>query len=162
MKNLKINKWPVVIVLLVGHISILGNLLGNEIFEGLGFITTASPLPLVFSTWRGVEGFASQFKVKYKINDKEQILLVTSKVYESMKGPYNRRNAYGAAIAGAPMLTREPEKLMIDAVLKFSFCRQDLKVEFGVPAEARDITLIVESKTQGAEKLWSFPVICHD
>lgn len=162
MEHIKKIKWPVVALLLVGHISIIGKLLNVETIQGLGFITAASPLPLVFSNFRGVEGFASQFKVKYQLNGQEQILAITPKNYQSLKGPYNRRNAFGAAIAGAPMLTAENEKKMVDSVIEYAFCREDLKKEFEIPEGAEVTELIVESKTKGAEKKWNFAVNCHD
>ncbi len=162
MESIKKFKWSVLLLLLVGHISIVGKLLGIEIIQGLGFISTASPLPLVFSSFRGVEGFASDFFIHYRIENEEKSFQITSEVYDYLKGPYNRRNAFGAAFAGAPMLTAENEKRMVDSVLRYAFCQPQLKSEFKIPLSASDIVLTVVSKTQGSEKSWTFPVGCND
>lgn len=162
MEKLKKIKWSVWIVLLIGHISIFGKLIDNELIQGLGFMTAASPLPLVFSKFRGIEGFASQFRVNYINSGQAEIMAITPQNYQSLKGPYNRRNAFGAAIAGAPMLTGENEKKMVDSVISYSFCTEKLKKEFQIPGEAIVKELIVESKTRGAEKTWTFQVACND
>ncbi len=162
MDRLKDLNFGVIALIVVGHISIFGHIIKSELIQGLGFITAASPLPLVFSNFRGVEGFASQFKVKYILNGQEQVMQITPQNYQSLKGPYNRRNAYGAAIAGAPMLTAEAEKKMVDGVITYAFCQPKLKKEFQIPTDAKVTGLIVESKTKGAEKVWPIAVTCHD
>ena len=159
IKNIKI---PVLIVLVIGHISILGKLVGSETIQGLGFLTTASPLPLVFSEFRGVEGFASWFYIEYENEGNTRKFRITPKLYEKLRGPYNRRNAYGAAIAGAPMLTGPTEKPMISSIHKYGFCVGGLKKEFGVTEGVNEFKIIVESQTEGKQKSWEFPVNCND
>ena len=160
--KLKRIKLSVLALLIVGHIGIIGKLVGSETIQGLGVLTTASPLPLVFATFRGVEGFASEFSLNYEVNGESVQLKVTPKKYEALRGPYGRRNAYGAAIAGAPMLTGPTEKPMVDSIHKYGFCRGSLKKEFGIPESVRNLTILVRSNTKGAEREWSYPVNCDD
>ena len=162
MENIKRIKFSIWVLLVVGHLSIFGKILGNDTIQGLGFLTTASPLPLVFSSFRGVEGFASQFYIEFQQSGENKRIHITPKAYEKLKGPYNRRNAYGAAIAGAPMLTGEREKPMIDAIHRFGFCKGGLKKEFRVSEDVTELKIIVESKTIGQERSWEFPVNCND
>ena len=110
-------------VLLVGALQIIGYTTGNEAIRKVGQLTAASPLPLVFSHFRGLETFSSRFGVTVTdATGQETIIPITPELYSQFPGPYNRRNVYGAAIAYGVVLDKPEEKKLVSQVLSFAFC----------------------------------------
>jgi hypothetical protein len=66
----------------------------------------------------------------------ERQLELTPEVYAKLRGPYNRRNVYGAALAFGPVLPVE----MRNAVMKYALCgERPLFRELGIdPGEVHD------------------------
>lgn len=121
-------------LLAVGLLQMTGDLLGIPVLKGIGAATAASPAPKVFSAVKGLETYSTKFYLEWKDKQGEQhSLLITPEVYSRIKGPYNRRNVYGAALAYGPVLPaalREP-------VLHYAVCGQaPLLRELGIePSE---------------------------
>ena len=139
------------IVVVVGLLQIIGYLLGNNLIKGLGAATASSPLPIVFTEVKGVETFAGEFHIVYTDNDgTKQDVLVTPELYSRLRGPYNRRNIYGAGISYGPVL---PEALW-KSVLEYGICRKVLIEELGLPDTATDISICIKSKTKGRKNQW--------
>jgi len=116
----------------IGSLQMIGHVLQNKSIKGLGIMTAASPLPIVFTTVKGLETFSSQFY--FKIRDKignESIVEITPALYSKLKGPYNRKNIYGAAIAYGPIL----DSALLDAVLNYAICKGVLLNEMNLSRE---------------------------
>ena len=114
-----------------------GELLGLRALRGLAVATTASPAPRVFSAVRGLETYSTRFLIEWTERDGgARSLELTPAVYQRLRGPYNRRNVYGAALAYGPVLVTEPAtRPMFDAVLRRSVCGdRPLLREIGVDA----------------------------
>lgn len=126
---------------------------------GLGFISAASPLPLVFAEFRGVEGFAGVFELAVDGPDGPAVLPLGPDEYARLGGPYNLRNAYGAAIAGAPMLTGPQEQAMVRSVLDYALCPGG-PIADELPEGVRVRALVVTSKTIGSDLRVEVPVSC--
>ena len=110
-------------VLLIGALQIIGYATGNEIIRKVGQLSAASPLPLVFSHFRGLETFSSRFGVTViDAAGQETIIQITPEIYAQFPGPYNRRNVYGAAIAYGVVLDTPNERKLVAQVLSFAFC----------------------------------------
>jgi hypothetical protein len=129
--------------------------------KGIGFMTTASPLPLVFSKFRGVENFSSDYYMDVRFKDGETTSFkVTPEIYERAKGPYNRRNPYGAVLAYGPMLNKPNELILRDKVMQYSACGQGTFMrEIGISKPIEHINVTVKSKTV-AKPVWNFEVNC--
>jgi hypothetical protein len=137
-----VNKAAVFLVAL-GLLQMTGDLLErfvNQPFgralRGVGAATTASPAPKVFSSVEGLETFSTRFYLEWTDRDGSgHSLLVTPEVYARLRGPYNRRNVYGAALAYGPVLPPE----LRDPVMRYALCGDaPLLRELGVnPAEVR-------------------------
>jgi hypothetical protein len=87
--------------------------------KGVGVATTSAPAPKVFSSVRGLETYSTRFYLEW--TDRagvEHSLLLTPESYGRIRGPYNRRNVYGAALAYGPVL---PESLR-DPVMRYAVC----------------------------------------
>jgi hypothetical protein len=89
--------------------------------KGVGAATTAAPAPKVFSSVRGLETYSTRFYIEW--TDRagiEHSLLLSPEIYGRIRGPYNRRNVYGAALAYGPVL---PESLR-DPVMRYALCNE--------------------------------------
>ena len=111
-----------VLLLLLGLLTMVGDLTGIKLLKGLGTATAASPAPKVFSSVRGYETYSTRFLVEWTDTDgKPQVLELTPEVYSRLRGPYNRRNIFGAAMAYGPVLsTTEATAPMFQAVAGYA------------------------------------------
>src|SRR5262245_11707446 len=137
---------PAIALLVLGLLQMSGDLLEQAGLEtvgrplkGIGAATTASPAPKVFSVARGLETYSTRFYLEwYDRAGKEHSLLLTPELYGRVRGPYNRRNAYGAALAYGPVLaTSERTKPLFRSVVNYALCGEaPLLRELGVdPAD---------------------------
>ncbi len=147
-------KWRNILasaLLLIGFTQMSGDILGNRVLKGLGAATVAAPCPKVFCNINGLEPFASSFTL-VATGEHEVAFPITPELYSCLQGPYNRRNAYGAAIAGAPLL---PESIR-HAALSYAFAPQGpLRRELALPDDS-SITLIIRTNTRGHCESWTF------
>jgi hypothetical protein len=126
-----------------------GDLLGLRKLKGLGIISTAAPCPKVFCNLGGYEGFACSFEIHYETAAGEpRVTAITPELYARLRGPYNRRNVYGAALAGAPLL---PEA-MWQSIFRYGFDPGGpLRRELGVPPDARNLAVRIQTRAGGPE-----------
>jgi hypothetical protein len=122
----------------LGCLQMLGDVTGEPAAKAIGLATQASPAPKVFTAQNGFETYSSKFYIDWQGHDGSwHTLELTPQVYRGLRGPYNRRNAYGAALSYAPVLASNPRtKPMIDAVARHGFCGDaPLLSELGVPRD---------------------------
>jgi hypothetical protein len=150
-------------VVAIGCVSMVGFAVGSKSLRGVGAMTAASPLPLVFSQFRGLETFAARFSAELERTDgSTRRFEITPAMYAELDGPYNRRNAYGAVIAFGPVLTEPNERAMVTSVLRHGLCDLGpLAVRFGETVPALRVRVTVETLTRGAESTWSNTVECR-
>ena len=140
-----------ILVIVVGALRMIGWTVGSDTLRGIGAVTAASPLPIVFTEVKGVETFASEVHLVYTdARGAEQRVHVTPALYSQVKGPYNRRNVYGAAIAYGPIM---PEALW-RSVLLHGLCSGDLHNELGLPEGIRDVRFELRTRTAGRNDAW--------
>lgn len=110
-------------LLAIGLLQMSGDVLGMPILKGAGAVTTASPAPKVFTQIRGLESFSAQFFLEWiDTEGVERSLHVTPKVNSRLRGPYNRRNVYGAVLAGGPQMVSDPMlEPMFAGVARYGF-----------------------------------------
>ena len=133
------------ILVAVSFLQIIGFSLGIKGVRGLGLATVASPLPLVFSHFRGHETFAAKFSLElYKDDRLLKTVKIDSALYSKLKGPYNRRNVFGAAFAYGPYLDQNNERELVRSVLSYGFCSKDhLPSEFEIEEDFDRIVVVV-------------------
>jgi sterol desaturase/sphingolipid hydroxylase (fatty acid hydroxylase superfamily) len=152
-----------ILVLAVGCISMLGYTSGSKELRGIGFITGASPLPLVFSAYNGVETFSTYFNVTvHSINpDVNPVTLpLTSEIYSKISGPYNRRNVYGAMFSHGPLFDNQQLIEIRDNILRHAVCKGAIKFNIDYNT-IKNVTVDVKSKTIGSENnIWKMNIIC--
>lgn len=146
-----------VLVLLIGSLQIIGLLTGIKPIRSLGIITSASPLPLVFSEVNGVETFAGDFYMQWNGDNGEvQRVLMTPELYSKLKGPYNRRNIFGAAIAYGAVL---PERVW-KPILNYGICNDVLSEELELPFDKFTFTVEIDTRTEGRDDHWTLKPDC--
>lgn len=133
-------EWAVAAVLIaIGCAQMAGDVLRVPLLKALGAATGASPAPKVFTAQDGFETYANRFFLEWQdAAGNRQVLELTPEVYSSFRGPYNRRNVYGALLSYAPVLDANPlTRPMFRTALARSFCgASSVLAEIGVPAEA--------------------------
>ena len=93
----------------------------GKVVKGVAAATAASPAPKVFSAVRGLETYSTRFFLDWTDRSGAvHALPLTPEVYSRMRGPYNRRNVYGAALAYGPVLPAE----LRDPVVRYALCGQ--------------------------------------
>lgn len=145
--------WLALALGLFGLTAMVGDVIGSRTVMGLGMISMAAPCPKVFCDMDGYEGFAGEFVIHYADrNGAVQSLAITPEMYARLAGPYNRRNVYGAALAGAPILPQP----MWESVFRYGF-RPDgpLRQEFGMPSVATNIVVVIRTKTRDRDDSWN-------
>lgn len=140
------------IVIAVGFLRITGWLLESDVIKGLGAITAASPLPIVFTEVKGVETFANDVHVVFEDNNDSTLRVrITPAVYTRLRGPYNRRNVFGAAIAYGPVMDEQ----LWRSVLGHGLCSGALQRELGLPEGMRNTRFVLRTKTAGRNNEWT-------
>lgn len=132
---------PVIALLALGMLQMTADLLHLRALKGVAAAIAASPAPKVFSSVRGLETYSSRFFVEW--TDKSSVFHSTKISPENtvgLRGPYNRRNVYGAVLAYGPVLQSDPSvRPMFEAVSRYALCGDaPLLRELGIPvAEIR-------------------------
>jgi hypothetical protein len=146
------------IVISIGLLQTIGYLTKIKIIRDIGVVTTASPLPIVFTEVKGVETFASDFYLLWTNDQNEQEeVKITPALYSKLKGPYNRRNIFGAAIAYGPVL---PKKIW-DPILNYGLCENILSEELGIPINKENFSLLIKTRTEGKTDEWTLITSCE-
>jgi sterol desaturase/sphingolipid hydroxylase (fatty acid hydroxylase superfamily) len=148
----------------IGLLQPLGFLADSLPLRGLGYASAASPLPLVFTQFRGMEPFVADFALALDLTDGARLTVpITPATYARLAGPYNRRNVYGAMIAAGPKLTSPSERALWTSVLGHGLCRGGpLARELGLAVPVRAATVIVHSQTRGhTQDVWRLPLECR-
>ncbi|HJL19614.1 MAG TPA: hypothetical protein RMH99_28380 [Sandaracinaceae bacterium LLY-WYZ-13_1] len=151
----RLRRWAPALVVALGLAQMVGATLDLPIVRGLAAATAASPAPKVFTTLDGFEAFSTRFFITYvDVDGRRRSLALTPARYARIAGPYNRRNAYGAVVAGGPVLSRRPlTRPMVEAVSRYALCGDaPLLRELGVdPARvASPVTLRYEPRAGAA------------
>jgi hypothetical protein len=115
-----------VFLVLLGLAQMLGDVTGFLPLKAIAAATGASPAPKVFSAVQGLETYSTRFF----LDAGDGRIEVTPELYARIRGPYNRRNVYGAALAYGPVLPRA----LRDPVMRHALCGDaPLLRELGLP-----------------------------
>lgn len=165
MSSSKRTKLKVMIagLAMVASLQTIGYLSGVNALMGLGFVTNASPLPLVFSHFRGTEPFSALYTIHWEtLTGERSSARITPEAYKQLEGPYNLRNVYGAAFAAGPSFQEDPvEQNLWITMMRRAFCQPAMLNEsLGIPQDLRSIEVHVEGRATGMKNTWSKAVSC--
>lgn len=136
---------------LLGFAQMAGDVFRIPALKPTAAATAASPAPKVFSTVKGLETFSTRFFVEWKDEEnRDHSLEITPERYAMLRGPYNRRNVYGAVLAYAPVLASDPRTLpMVGSVSGYALCGDaPLLRELGIPEETTTRNLKIRLQTR--------------
>ena len=162
MQLSKMSRAALMVVFALSGLQLVGYVLQSDTIRGLGLISTASPLPFVFSAHDGLETFAQKYAVSIQTKkDAEPMSMdIDAPLYQKLGGSYNRRNAYGAVFSHGPIMAKGSGTGLIDSVVRFGFCHNGpLTRTFGLPAEPRSVT-VKSRPNQPSKTLWQREVVC--
>lgn len=160
-------------LVILGCLQLAGDITGLLPLKALGAASHASPAPKVFTAHQGLETFAARFVIGWHdAAGARHSLDLTPQVNRRLRGPYNRRNTFGAAIAGAPILQASPLlRPMHDAMLRHAFCsRHALLTEVGIRDHRAPYTIdiVLPARSQTVKLRTPTPwqlhteTTCHD
>ena len=139
----------------IGLLQSIGHLFGLDAIKKVGFVTVASPLPIVFTKQQGkLETFSLTYTLIVTKEGRTKRIAITPKLYKHFDAPYNFRNVLGAAISYAPLLD---EKLR-GAVYHYAFVDPaPLAKALGVD-ESAALSLELQTKERGANQRYIYPI----
>lgn len=156
------------VLVLIGCVHMAADVAGFDGLKAIANATQASPAMKVFTSHEEYETFSPQFEIRYRgIDGEARVLPLTPAAYGRLEGPYNRRNAYGAALAYSPVLMAAPAtRGIVDAVMRYAFCDPGALMEelpFIDPAPAAPISIVVIPRRRvDPSRVLSFEVTCHE
>ena len=145
----------VIALLGLGMLQMAADVLHLRVVKAVAAATAASPAPRVFSSVRGLETYSSRFFVEW--TDKSGALhsiKISPENTAGLRGPYNRRNVYGAVLAYGPVLQSDPSvRPMFDSISRYALCgNAPLLQELGIPVtEIRGVPRIRIEPRPGTE-----------
>ena len=158
----------VIALLVLGLLQMAGDLLRVPVIKGLASATVASPAPKVFSAVRGLETYSTRFFIEW--TDKtgqSQSVEITPERARGIRGPYNRRNVYGAVLAYGPIMQSDSTlRPMVDSVSLYALCGDaPLLRELGINTRdmksAPRLRLVPRSGAEPSDLPLSFEAHCQ-
>ena len=111
------------LLLFSGCLQFIGYIFHSRTIRGLGLAYGVAPLPTVFSTISGVEGFDTKHTLFFKNqNGQNDSLDLNQRLFSDFQGHYFLKNAYTIFIAYPHIL--KPE--LINDGWSFALCRKNL------------------------------------
>ncbi|MBX3472103.1 MAG: sterol desaturase family protein [Planctomycetes bacterium] len=96
-------------LLALGLAQILADAARAPSLKAVAAATAASPAPKVFTSVRGYEALSTSFALEHADADgTPRSVPLDGRRVAGLRGPYNRRNVYGAALAFGPVLWSDP------------------------------------------------------
>jgi hypothetical protein len=113
-----------IILCLFATVKVIADVLGFERLSALAAVTNVAPAMKVFTAQKGYETYSSKFELTISYSDGQTVIAqLNPRKYSGLRGPYNRRNVYGALIAYGPVLVSNPKThSMWKAMANRSFC----------------------------------------
>lgn len=149
---MKIRNRLAIAVLCIGMLQMTGYVLNSKVLRGLGLASGISPYTRVFCEADGYEAFAASFRLEGSLKDGSRWSCdLDPEMYSRIKGPYNRRNVYGATLAFAPCLPEDLRSQFLDQALRPG---SRMRQEIGVPDDVTELKVRITSKDQTQE--WTY------
>jgi hypothetical protein len=151
----------------LGSLQMAADVLDAPRLKAFGAALQVAPSMKVFTAHQGYETHAARFSLSWRdAHGATHRLRFAPGPRTAIRGPYNRRNVYGAALAYGPVLRHDPRtRPMQESVMRYAFCTPGvLRSELGLPANARDLQIDVTPLRADARRdlplTWAVP--CHD
>ena len=132
-----------IILISVGCLQFAGYVFKNIPLRGLGISYCVGPLPTVFSTIGGVEGFSSTHTIHFT-NDKGKAdtIKLDQHLFSQFNGHYFLKNAYSLFLAYPHIL--KPRQVA-DGV-NFALCKRNIFFRFEIKNKIKNPTIQIEQR----------------
>lgn len=163
IKNIDIKKCLLWLLVIWGCLNSFAFICHIDSFKEIGFVTTSSPLPLVFSSYNGFETYSTDFHIKitYQNSSCNNVFLDTKR-YNKLTGSYARRNAYGVLFSHGIFFI-DPKLISLrDNILKQAICNSNSIIkEFEIDNKnISNVKIQVLDKTHDNKLLGSLTIYC--
>ena len=132
--------------------------------RGLAALSLASPLPLAFSHFAGHETFSNTFAyAAVTASGRHLAGAIGPQLYGRLKGAYNYKNTFGAALSYGPFFTEPWALAARDAVLQHGFCEPGHVVAssgFAGGEALRGVNITVAEHPDRGTQQWVLQVVC--
>ena len=157
MKKNKLTHILAIALIIVGCLQVAGYFLKSRNLRGLGFAFGASPLPTVFGTVKGVEGFTTRHTVFFlNKNSQTDSVLLDQRMFNQFKGSYFLKNSYSIFLAYPHML--KPGQ--VSAATDFLLCKRNLIKEFGLDESITDLSVQTRKNLYGKQEITTLKPAC--
>lgn len=115
-----------ILLLILGLMQMSGDIFQIPLLKAIGAGSGASPAPKVFSAVNGYETFSVRYLIEWDdLKGYSHRQFLASEMYSKIRGPYNRRNVYGAVLAYGPILADNPHTSeMFYSVITYAFGKE--------------------------------------
>jgi hypothetical protein len=160
-------KSILLLLVALGTAQMFADVLAMPRLKAVFTATQVSPAMKVFTAHQGYETHAARFSITWlDAAGDSRHLAVDPTIYRNVRGPYNRRNVYGAALAYGPLLRTDPKlRPMQESVMHYAFCSPGaLRSDLGIPRDAANLTIHVlpTRPTARADLESSWEVDCNE
>lgn len=150
------------ILAVVGFAQMIGDVFHLNAVKAVAAATAASPAPKVFSAVKGLETYSSRFYIE-SANDgaNSRSVEITPQLYARLRGPYNRRNVFGAVLAYGPVLVSDSRtQPLFESVSRYALCGEaPLLMELGIPSSSLRPPVRVRIEVRPGSKTESLPLL---
>ncbi len=150
------------ILAMVGFAQMVADVFHLNAVKAVAAATAASPAPKVFSAIKGLETYSSRYYIESADGGAHaQSVEITSGLYARLRGPYNRRNVFGAVLAYGPVLeTDSRTRPLFESVSRYALCGEaPLLVELGIPSTSLHPPVRVRIEVRPGSKTESLPLV---
>ncbi len=151
--------WPnriASLLLVLGLTRMVGYWTQSKILQGIGAASGIAPFTKVFSATDGYEAFTASFVIRgTSAAGAASEIQLTPEIYSKLRGPYMRRNVYGAALVFAPRL---PETLRTTLHSQALGPHSPLRTELEIPADWVSAELIIHPREGSPDSAWTYQI----
>lgn len=159
------------LLLALGLSQPIGYLFNNPTLRGLGVVSVASPNPLVFTAYNGVETYSTSFYIDIYTTRNSGYSLdvfnieITKELYALIEGPYNFRNVIGILFSHGAFFKNPKLIALRDHIQRNVICGDKLQLKKHLPGLSEEdhidhAEIHIYSNTQ--HKTWTMFVYCSD
>ena len=158
------SRWASLALLGLGLLQSVGFVTGHRDVRSFGWMSAASPLPIIFSSLRGVETFAADVFVTLEHRDGTRLThRVTPELYSHLDCPCDCRNAYQAVLQYGPAVTKPDERKLVASAIRHGLCHDGLLAQsFGEVSSVERVRVRVQSRTREREGETLLELSCSD
>jgi sterol desaturase/sphingolipid hydroxylase (fatty acid hydroxylase superfamily) len=149
-------------IIIWGTLNSIGFLVHNDSFKNIGFSSVSSPLPLVFTSYNGIETFATRYEVNANFsNGTIWTKNLNSDMNEQIEGPYKRKNVYTVMLSHGAFFDKSELIELRDQILYYGSCSPgNLVKELGINEKINNFGVKIYVATKNDIRSWNININC--